>query len=626
MRFRRLTLATLTGMALFAAALTPFGWRNVAVSTPHGAHIAIGTIRTSLSPIAAALAQAVETVTLENVVVDLGPVSYRAPKIEFRSVNLPRGDLGSLFDANVSEPLGRRLARLSARQILIPELISERNIGGRRETVHYRNTVAENITEGRSARATSDGGVIEATRPGKPDVRGTFGRIALIGVDAAETARALSDKATPDNRELKRLYESFAVETLAFADDKGVEVTVSRLEGRDVRARPTAESWMEFTRFMASLPEDSERSQAEETRLLAQLSEAYGALEIGSLEAVGLTFRDTRERDQPEGRIARMTYSGAAPGRPSEARAEGMEFSAKNGRTRVESIVFSGFSLENTVAGLRTVGDRPLRDLEPADARKLIPTIGTVRVAGLDVDVLDENGTLKALPEKIRFAIRQLEFGAEKPLNGIPTEVRFGVDGFTMAIPAAAKEDGLKTLLDLGYRTVDVSFATHLAWNEAAAEIAVRELSFRGAEMGALALQGTLGGVSKDVFDPDTALASVALVGATAKSLELTIENRGLIDRYLAQEAKSQKKTPEALRREYGTAAAVAIPVMLGSSEQAKSLGQAIARFVAKPGRLAIRARAKNPGGVGIADVAAASAPAEILDQVNVISTTDERL
>jgi hypothetical protein len=143
--------------------------------------------------------------------------------------------------------------------------------------------------------------------------------------------------------------------------------------------------------------------------------------------------------------------------------------------------------------------------------------------------------------------------------------------------------------------------------------------------MGQVSLKGVIGGVTRDLFDPDPAVATVAAFKATARSLELTAENTGLFDRYLQQEARKQKKTQETLRREYGAAAAFAVPMMLGNSDQAKAVGQAVARFIAKPTRLRITARAKNPDGLGITDLATLSDPAAALETLEIVATTEER-
>ena len=77
------------------------------------------------------------------------------------------------------------------------------------------------------------------------------------------------------------------------------------------------------------------------------------------------------------------------------------------------------------------------------------------------------------------------------------------------------------------------------------------------------------------------------------------------------------------LRKEFGMMAAVGIPAMLGNSGQAKAIGQAVARFVAKPGKLSIAAKTKDPGGLGFADLASIGQPGAILDKLEVTATAD---
>jgi hypothetical protein len=139
-------------------------------------------------------------------------------------------------------------------------------------------------------------------------------------------------------------------------------------------------------------------------------------------------------------------------------------------------------------------------------------------------------------------------------------------------------------------------------------------------------VSGVIGNVTKDVFNADTAVATVAALAATAKRLEVVVENTGFFERYLAQEAKKVRKTPETLRREYGSAAAFAVPAMLGNSEQSKALGQALARFIARPTRLRITAQTKSSEGLGVADVMNVTKPASILERLDLTAATDERL
>jgi hypothetical protein len=245
-------------------------------------------------------------------------------------------------------------------------------------------------------------------------------------------------------------------------------------------------------------------------------------------------------------------------------------------------------------------------------------------MTGIDFDLPKEEP--KRNPsEKVQFTVRHLEITADTPINGIPSNLRFAMQNLSMALPPNSGDDGVRTLLGLGYKALDLSLTTAANWNEATNEFILREASANGRDMGNLTLRGTFGGVTKDAFDPDSAVAVVALMKATAKGIDLSVENTGLVDRHLEQEARKQGKTAETLRREYGMAAGFAIPALLGNSPQATALGQAIARFIAKPTRLTIAARAKNPAGLGLPELIG-SDPAAILDKFDVSTGTDQPL
>jgi hypothetical protein len=238
----------------------------------------------------------------------------------------------------------------------------------------------------------------------------------------------------------------------------------------------------------------------------------------------------------------------------------------------------------------------------------------------MDFDMPDDNKDKK---ENIRFALKDMEVTADQPINGIPTNLRLGLDRLRMPIPPGTTEEGLKDIAALGYTELDMSWVTAAAWNAPTNELLVREISVRGAGMGATNLRATLGGVTRDVFSTDNAMALVALMGATIKNADLVVENGGLFEKLLAQEAKKQKKSVDDLRREFGVAAAVGVPAMLGGSGQAKAIGQAVARFVAKPGKLSLSAKTKDPAGLGLADLAAVGQPGAILDKLEVTATAE---
>jgi hypothetical protein len=150
----------------------------------------------------------------------------------------------------------------------------------------------------------------------------------------------------------------------------------------------------------------------------------------------------------------------------------------------------------------------------------------------------------------------------------------------------------------------------------------VNEVSLTAGGMGAWKLKGLLANVSKDVFAPEPAVAQAAALSALVKSVDLTVTDQGLLDRMVANEAKRSSRTPEAVRSEWVTQAAVGIPRALGDAPAGRTLGAAVSKFIAKPGMLHISANA--PNGMGAAEFMLFSQdPAGFLKRIDVQASAD---
>ena len=581
-----------------------------------GGRLTIGAVRPGVSLIGAALAQVGRTVTLEDVAFESPSTTFRLPRVDFVGVNLSPDELSGVLDGKSAEAWPARLARLSAERIVIPNATLEERIGPQRQTSTFRNVVASDMREGRVRRVTSEGIDLRAIGGPRGDLSGTAGVLAISDLDLPAQVALYAERAGEQPGGLQRIFGEFSLENVSLRDAAGLTLKVARASGRDLRARPTNESWRSLASaidpFGRMTPDDSRRQ-------VDRLAELYEAFDVGFLELSGLETRETTPGNNAALTVDRIASVGSATGQPTELVAEGLTFSGKNGGGRIGRVAFTAFSLASTLNEAKTLARTPAARLDPDDLRKVIPTTGTIRMADLDFDMPSEtaNAPPDGAPARVRFGVGSVELKAEKPINGIPTSFSSSVENITFPLPAASADDTVQTLADLGYRTLDLSFASAAEWVEGSGELQVRKLSLRGAAMGAVSLRGTIGNVTRDAFDPDRAVAAVALLGATARGLEITVEDKGLADRLLAREAQRLKTSPDALRREYGVAAAVGVPALLGNSASSKSLAQAIARFLAKPGRLVISAKAKEPDGLGVADLAALGDPASILEKLD---------
>lgn len=560
--------------------------------------------------------------TASDIRVDLGAFVIRIPRLEAAGASLSAAELRGLFDPAGTEPLSRRLARLDASEIVIPEIIVEQTIGTDKTTTTYRDTRLRDIKAGRVGEIVVAGGLFQGTmrENGKSQsMGGTFGRMSMTGTDLAHIAKIYGEVAGPEDREPRTLYSGFVMDGMKITVETGMEIAIARMSGKEARGRATATPLVPLLRELGAIDPKAKLPPEESAKQALRLFDMLDAFTLGDGEITGFTIRDPSGKQGPVvASIARIGFQIGEKG--STGAMEGLSVDAKDGRVRIGGVSMSDFSFKPTLTALREALSKPNPSFDSLDPKTLIPTLGALRIRDIDIDVPDEKAKNRQPGQdpRVKLRLRAAEFSAGDQVNGIPTKSRLAVDGLAFDIPAGTTEKGLKDILALGYRTLDVSSAVEARWHEAKNEIEIQELSFSGTDMGRLEAKGVLGNATKALFSGDATLSQIAALGLTAKSLEIRLENRGLFEKVVAQEARKAGKKPEDLRREYGAMAALVIPAMLGPSAAAKDIGNAIAQFIARPGRLTLAAKTKDGAGLGIGDVAAVKAPAALLERLDV--------
>ncbi|TNC10532.1 hypothetical protein FF100_23015 [Methylobacterium terricola] len=563
------------------------------------------------------------TVTLDGVVLPLGPVILKAPKLELRGTSLSRDEARAALDPAGPAPWRTRLAKLSAREIVIPVLRVEQPAGGRVQVAVYHDVVARDVTAGRIGTLEAGGATLTVEGPG-PDAAGAYGRLSAREIDLPGLARLFTEAGGPDAAPI-RVYGGITAEDIALTGPDGAAFRIARIDARDLSGRPTTIPWGETARALADGAGPGAKAEGPERARMAGLAaDLLDAVGLGGLEISGITLAAPGGGPKPkpvQASLARLTY---AP--DGVVKAEGLAVESPAGRVALKDLSLSGLSLKPVLEGLRRAAAGPL---DPAEMRRYAPSLGTVAVRSLDVDLPAQGSETGSGPDPLqssgplRFAVRSGSLTMSEPRDGVPTASRLALDGFTCAVPPGTTAPVLSDLAGLGYTALDLSGQIDARWDEASREVTFRDVTLTGKDMGTARITGTIGGIGKEVFDPEPMVSSLALLGASAKSLGLTLENGGLFQRFVDQQAKAQSLKPEELQREYGTAAMLGIPAVLGGSPAAKALGQAVSRFVVKPGRLSVSATAKDPAGLGLMDFSTAPSPGKIFDRLNVDATAE---
>ncbi|SFG95413.1 hypothetical protein [Methylobacterium gossipiicola] len=557
-------------------------------------------------------ASAVQDVTLTDVSLPLGDTVLKAPRVTVSGTRLSKDDLLALLRPG-PEPVAARLARLDAASLVIPELRFEGAVKGTRDSVTYSNVIAKDVRAGRIADLTATGAIL--TVEGERKGAGSYGPLQATDLDLTALARLYAESGDGKGA-LQRIYGAFSLSDLAFVDTNGTAVKFARIQGRDLSARPVPGGWAGALATLTA-PGLAEAPPATRAKASATAADLAEAVTLGSFEATGLSVQHTKGPSPLDLGIARIRSGG------SEASLEDITLTSGGVTAKVARLSLNGFSLAPTIAALRTFAAKP--DATDDDLRLLTPTIGTLSLSDLSLDLprdpavpdpLVQNPAGKTAPMHIGLRTAAMNFGP--PRDGVPTAGRIDLTGLTLPASAVAGIPGLGSLGLYGYGDLDLTAVADTSWDAATKELKFGEISISGKDMGTVRINGLLGGIGPEVFDTDPGVSGFAMLSATAKALDVTIENTGLFERFIAAQSKVLSLKPEELKQEYATASLYGVPAILGNAAGAKAIGTAMSQFVAKPGSLSLHIRPKNGTGIGMLEFSAAPTPAAVLDRLTV--------
>lgn len=601
---------------------------------------------------------------IDNLRLDFGKFVVRAPKVAVKGSALEREAFVSLFNSATGESATARINRLNAAEISAPELTLEQSMGPQKQVTTYRDIRFSDVRDGKIGSGEAASGTITVEGAATGPMKGDLKRTSFEGFDLRQTVRVMTEKAAPGTEEpALPLFRSFVQEGYALDMGAGGKMTLGRMAGRDFKARVGPEPLAEvMTRIVEQAEadqkalkdprprEDDPAQRAAEKRMGLSVLTLFDMIDYGSGEMRDLAMTVATPPDAPAGKpqagkagttkpqagkpqpgksqaakpetvdikIARIGFGEDTPAKSGFA-VEGLQFAGGGARGLIDSISYSGFSFASVIRELRAELAKPESDTDSIDFRRFVPTIGTIRLTGISIDAPP------ILPghEPIKLALGTFELKAGEQLNGIPTSLALTIDRLVTPVTEGTGNPAARDLIAMGIRSLDLSAKLDLAWAAARNEIDIRSLSLGSAGLIQFDASGSLGNVTKDLFSSDLALAQVAALGATVRKIEAKLQNSGLIEKLIENEARKAKSRPEALRQQYAMMATLGLSAILGPSDAAKTLTAAVSRFVAKPGTLTVEASAKSGSGLGLADVITLSDPTEILDKIDLKATAE---
>ncbi|SFL85459.1 hypothetical protein [Methylobacterium pseudosasicola] len=597
-------------------------------------------------------AAAVQDVTVTDVMLPLGGTLLRAPKLTASGTRLSKDELAAILKSDSSEPWEARLARLDAGSLTIPVLTSEHaGPGDDRQTVTYRDVVARDVKSGRVRELTAAGATVSAAA-GPNRGNGTYGQVRATDLDLAALNRLYTvpgDGKGP----VQKVYGTIQVADVTYSDARGTTVKIARLDGRDLGGRQVPDSWNGAFEIVAAgfQPPNDRRTFA------AAAADLIEATALGSLDMQGLSVSNADPQGPILFEIGRATY---ATGPDSSTVLENLTVARGSLRAHLGRLALTNVSLAPTIAALRSFAAEP--DTRPgfsdAEMRRLTPALGGLTLADLSIDLPPDAelpkppqdprpapraaAPSKAVPAKPidakaadpkpgdplavtitpaptrRVALREAALSFGPPQDGVPSASRLTLSGLSLPADLVAGAPIVGALPAYGYRDLDLDLVADAALDGKARDLSLRDVTVSGRDIGTIRLAGTLGGFGPELFSGTLPATTMVMFTGSAKSLDLTIENAGLFERFLAAQSKDLSLKPEELRKEYVTASLLGVPVILGNTAAAKGIGAAMGQFVMKPGKLVLHAKSKEPAGIGFIDIGAARSPAALLERIDV--------
>jgi hypothetical protein len=566
---------------------------------------------------------AAEDISFDNVTATLGGATVTIPHIAINGSSLSKSDLQKLFDGPWSLSSVDTLSKFDATSVVIPELHVDMTaqVAGNdtplAQSVAYRDFRLDDIKAGKAARASVAGMTAEVKGP--VSLGYSVGQVLATDYDFTGLLRIVYAAALPGEAP-KQLSGPSTLENLHFNGPDGVEINIGHAAVGAMKARPLVTPLADFLPALTQASvTDKTLSPAQTAKMVTLLADFYDAFGIDGMTMSDISIKVPDPSFQ-NASIKTFKIGSIANSRFGEFGIEGLEVNAAGGHVKLGRGALLGMDVKPFLSALSASaksGELSNDAMKSLDWRQIMPRLDAIVVNNLDVDMPQG-------PSAQSFTLADYEIKLGNYVGAIPTSLHSRLDDLA-ADTSFLKAQGSE-LQQLGYKILDLSTATDVVWNENSKSISVNEISAKGANMGSVLLKATLGNVPRELFAGSLAQMQVAGLGVTLGEASLRVENTGLLDKIVARMAAIQKTTPDKLRAQWGTQAALGIPQMLGGSDSAKALGNAVASFIAKPKSLSISVKAKDVTGLGITDLMAGGgvSPAAILNKLDVTASANQ--
>ncbi|AWM28010.1 hypothetical protein ABIA14_005336 [Sinorhizobium fredii] len=485
--------------------------------------------------------------------IEVPTAKISVPHASVEDANLDPATLTELLSSKSAAPLSKRIDRFAAKRVSAPEVALTQAVAGSEQKTVYKNVNLTEIANGRVARYSADGASFEfamdipdgAGGTKQERMTGSIGAMTGQDFDAAYMARLYTEKAGPDDKEARPLYGPLSAKAIAFSNSEA-RFAYDEMRSSGFSMRMPSEPLLETLEKLTSVANPEELGPEERRAFFARLLSLADMIGKGDMEMLGLEIDAPAKNGEAEGDKIKLAVDRMAlqlDGRTLDAALNGLSMGEGGDYVKFSEASMTGFSWNPTLEALKTMAGLDEQQLETFPFTTLLPEFGTFRVAGIDVDLpnpetgadsadaegyadeTDETDALAAeglmpdaeqtdetdqqtvtsaekpaataVPERIRFTLKNYELALTKPFHGIPTDIRFSYEDLSVPVPADAQDETSVQLRKLGFEELVVSSNIQAAWDEPNQTLAIKDISVSGKDVGGLSLSGLMGGSPK---------------------------------------------------------------------------------------------------------------------------------
>jgi len=489
------------------------------------------------------------------------------------------------------------IAKLSATSITIPEITLTMTVTGSSpmaNTVTYKDVVLSNVKDGVAESAS-----VSSTQSASAEGTFTFGKLSTGTLDFGGILAlySLVPNSGPD-QPLKPLYKDFNFEGGTFSGPKA-SCTIGKVTAAEFDARPLKVSFGQLMEASQQLKADKDNPPPEAmATLVSFLADMFQAFKSEPLNVDGLTCKGTSEDGKAfDLGIGSMTMDGYQPGIYPALSVKDIKISSgDDGSITLDAVQLKSIDLSQPIAAIQSETALTPQWIE-TNYRKLIPAFGGFSFSGLKMDIPnpDKPG------ERINANVADFDLSLGNYVNGIPTMIATKASGVDVPLPADSEDDNVKMLLALGITQVNLGYELTAGWDQASQTIHVDKIAVSGEDLGSFAVAAVIGNAADQLFDVNTNTAMAAAMGITIKNLKFDVVDNGLAAKLIPMLAAQQNAEPEQFRTQMAGIAEGAALQLLGATDAARQLGQAVGDFISgKAQALTINVAAKDPNGITV--------------------------